>query len=188
MSAFGYVVSILMLILGLGITELLKDVVDAFRNRKTTPLDWLPLLWAAIVFVEQMQFLWAIFELRDLIHSWTAEKFVVMLFLALLLFSAGALVVPRIFKEGKSAWQIFQQNGRWTLAVLAVYYLVAFLINPPFFGIAYFDPYNILNLLLSVFLVLLLFAWTRKAWVWGTIVYVVLATTEIILLSPEVYQ
>ena len=184
MNIFEYVVAILMLILGLGVTALLGDVVDAFRNRHKTRLHWIPLIWAAIVFIEQMQFLWAIFELNYLIQSWTAEEFIVMLCLALLLFVAGSLVVPRGDHDGMDSWELFQQNGRWSLAVLACYQLIAFIVNPLFFDIPIFDLHNLPNLLLGIFLITLLFIQNRKARAWGTVAYSVLIVSVIALLSP----
>jgi len=188
MTIFNYVTAILMLIIGLGLTHLLGDVVYAFQDRRRTRLHWLPMVWAAIVFSEQMQFLWGVYELKDLIREWSSFAFLSILLLALLLFVAGALVVPRDNQEGTDGWELFLENGRWSLAVLACYCLVAFIINPVFFGISIFALYNLFNLVLCTLLILILFARTKRLWTLGTIVFAVASAISIILLSPAVYE
>jgi len=62
MNIFEYVTAILLLVLGLGITNLLTDAVNVFRARRNIEFHWMPLTWVGIIFAWQMQFLWAVFE------------------------------------------------------------------------------------------------------------------------------
>ena len=185
---FNYVSAILMLVIGLGLTHLLGDLVYAFRDRKRTTIHWIPFAWAGIIFAEQMQFLWAIYELHDLVIKWTALDFMLMLALSLLLFVAGALVVPRDNEDGTDGWILFLENGRWSLALLILYDVLAYITNLVMFGESPFSLGNISNLVLAVLLVSNFFSRSKKIWCWGTIVFCIATGISIILLSPAVYR
>lgn len=188
MSIFEYVTATLLIILGLGITELLNDAVGLFRDRRERRPEWIALAWAAIVFAHQMQFLWAVFELNTLVESWSAFAFIVALLLALLLFVAGALIIPRPSADGPwDPWQRFLENGRWSLIALACYSVLAFLSNALFFGVALFAAENLPNLLLGAFLFGTFFLRKKSLWAVATVVYALIAGYEIVLLSPSTY-
>ena len=185
---FDYVSAILMLIIGLGLTHLLGDVVFAFQDRKRTRPHWLPMVWAGIIFAEQMQFLWAIYELKEIKADWTSGQFILMLVPALLHFSAGALVVPRDNEEGTDGWTLFLENGRWSLALLALYDLIAVFANMIMFETPFMSAASLVNLLFSLLLTALIFARNRRIWLWGTLLYCIAIVLSGILLSPVSYE
>lgn len=120
MSAFEFITVALSFVLGLGITRILLGAVFVFRTRRTFALHWMPVVWAVSVFLTQIQFWWAIFELSYLIESWTAAHFVTLLLLALVLFVAGALVLPSSHDpEADNLLDYFDQTGRWALLFLS---------------------------------------------------------------------
>lgn len=188
MSIFEYLNTGIMLILGIGVTQLLSDCVDAFRLRQSSRLHWLPLTWAGLVFAWQMQFLWAVFELQSLETKWTGGEFILMIHLALLLFVAGSLVVPKASDETPNALTQFQQDGRWTLLVLAVYFLLAFGANIVMFEVHFWQLGNLGNLLLSMVLLFTLFSDKEKHWTIGTMVFTLLSVVCIVLDSPRSYE
>ena len=189
MTIFEYVTAALLLILGLGVAELLGDAVNAFRLRHSCRQHWIPLAWAAIIFSHQMQFLWAIFELNVLVEVWSAFRFIVALALALLLFVAGALVIPKP-DPGPSwdPWQRFLENGRWSLPVLSIYCLLAFLANPMFFDVGYFESANLPNLALSVLFLGVFFLRSVRSWMLATAICAAISVAAIIRLSPSSYS
>ena len=189
MRIFEYVIAALLLILGLGITQLLNDAVQTFRTRHRIKLHWIPLTWTGLVFLWQMQFIWAIFELDDLIKTWTVLKFVLLLFMALLLFVAGALIVPKTSDDqGSDAWEQFLQDGRWALLALALFFFLAFFSNPLLFNVSLWLPGNVLEFFMGLFLVLMQFSTDRKIWSVSTAVYAVLSLVAAVLLSPVEYR
>lgn len=188
MTIFEYVTAALLIILGLGITELLNDAIGLFRDRHERRPEPIAVAWAAIIFAHQMQFLWAIFELGSIVESWSAGEFILALALVLLLFAAGALIIPRPAASGEwDPWQRFLQNGRWSLIALACYSLLAFVANPLFYGTAAFETANIVNLILFAYLVGTFFLPGRKLWAWATVLYAVFAAYEIVRVSPSTY-
>lgn len=188
MSVFEYVTGAILLILGLAVTQLLTDVVNAFRRRQTTPLQWVPMTWAAVIFAWQMQFLWAVFELHTLVDAWTAGQFLLMLVLTLLLFVAGALVVPSATDETVDGWEQFQRDGRWSLAVLAAFFFLAYFVNVALFDIGYVATANLQDLGLGAFLLVTLFARSRTAWARLTLAFAAWSAVAIVLLSPAFYS
>ncbi len=119
MSAFEYLSVALSFVLGFGVTRLLLGAVSVFKSRRTRTPHWIPLVWAAAIFVYQLQFWWALFELNETIPVWTHVAFVTAMAHALLLFVAGALALP-VSDNGEPATLIdyFEQDGRCGLCWL----------------------------------------------------------------------
>ena len=189
MTIFDYVTATLLIVLGLGATELLIDAVSLFRVRRTQPPEWISLAWAGIIFSFQMQFIWAVFELDSLVSAWSALMFIVALLLALLLFAAGAVVIPRPAPNGTwDPWQRFIDNGRWSVMALSVYSLIAFLANPMFFGIGMLSSTNVPNLILTAVFLGVFFLRSKKQWAWATAAAAIYSAYTIIELSPSTYS
>ena len=189
MSIFEYVVAALLLVVGLGITQLLSDLADTFRGRQRINLHWIPLTWVGLVFVWQMQFIWGIFELNELIKSWTAVNFIILLFMALLLFVAGALVVPKSSDdESWNVWEQFLQDGRWSLVCLSCFFFLAFFTNPVLFEIPLLLPANMMDFVLGTLLIIVQFARSKMIWAVTTIAFTLLTMIALVLLSPAAYQ
>jgi hypothetical protein len=188
-SAFDHLRAALLLVLGLGITQLLSALAAAFRVRRRLGFHWLPLTWAAVVFAWQMQFLWAIYELRGATPAWTPVRFGLLLAMALLLFVAGALVAPSASpEEPPLAWDQFQKDGRWALPCLAAYFLLAFLANPVLFGVPLFLRANLADLGLSLLAAASLLVRSRAGWAGLTAAFVACSAAAIALLSPGAYR
>jgi hypothetical protein len=127
-SQFQWAVVVFGMILGLSVTRILTSVVAAFRSRHNTRPDWVPLVWAACVFLLQLELWWAIADLRSIIKDWTFNLFLLFTFSPLLLFFAAALVLPLHEADADECHSdIFQRNGRWALIAISVYYLQSLL-------------------------------------------------------------
>jgi hypothetical protein len=191
MTIFEYVIATLLLIAGLGIARLLETAVETFRLRDQIKLHWIPIVWVVIVFLWQMQFLWAVFELEGLISVWSAGRYVLLLAMALLLFISGALIVPRpTDDQGSDAWVQFMADDRWALLPLALFFLLAFFSNPVLFNISLFEWDNIFDLVLGGLLIFALFlpGKSLKTWRWVTIAFTLISIAAMIYLSPASYQ
>jgi phosphatidylserine synthase len=191
MTIFEYVIVTLLLIAGLGIARLLESAVDTFRLRGKIKLHWIPIAWVALVFLWQMQFLWALFELEGLIRVWNAGRYALLLAMALLLFVAGALIVPSpTDDQGSDSWEQFMADDRWALLALALFFLLAFLSNPILFGIPLWEWDNLFDLILFGVLVFALFLSENslKTWRWITLVFALLSIAAAVSLSPSSYQ
>jgi hypothetical protein len=122
MTSFEYFSIALSFVLGLGITRLLVGALGVFRARRRQKVHWIPIVWATGIFILQIQFWWAIFELQGQIEIWTHGVFGTLLLGAILLFIAGALVFPASAdQERSSLFEYFEEDGRWALLTLAAY-------------------------------------------------------------------
>ena len=188
MSTFEFVTGALLIIVGLGITQLLTRLADLFMHRHESKPHWIPLVWAIIVFVYQMQFLWSAFELSSLIETWTATSFVLLIIYALILFLAGVLVVPsRRSVETTDAFDFFMKHGRWSLLALLFYQVWATLVNPVLFDVELLDPLNMIGIPGMIILISTFYGRTKTWWTAGTVLYLIYSIIIMVLLSPGQY-
>lgn len=118
------------IILSLGITRLCSDTVSLIRSRNKIQMDWIPLVWAATIFIWQIQYLWAIIELPHFILKWTLPEFLALLSLSLALFFAAALVLPdQELEMGASLEDNFMIHGKWSLIALSAWGFLAVLVD-----------------------------------------------------------
>lgn len=135
MNGFRLVSIILSMLLGLGVTQLLSNLVTLFLSRRKVKIRVVPLLWVVSTLVLQLQFWWAVNELEALIQKWSFRMFIVALLLPLSLFLAAAVVLPKkeIDEESDLA-ELFERDGRWGLVGLAAYGVLAIFANYDLFG------------------------------------------------------
>src|SRR5262245_49109869 len=130
LDSFRWLTVAFSMILGLGVAKLLTNAVGVFTSRTRVRIDWVPLAWAASIFVMQLQFWWAIIELSQRAAPWMLGEFLLLLSLPLLLFVAAALVLPsEESPEDKRLMDWFDRDGRWALPVISAYFLTAILAN-----------------------------------------------------------
>lgn len=188
MTIFEFLTVAISFVLGLGITHLLSASIFVFRNRDQLRPHWIPAVWATAVFLFQLQYWWALFELSDVITVWTARNFVALLGGALLLFVPSALALPtRLEKPEETLLENFDRNGKWSLVFLAVYPLYGIWVNRILFGTSLANTVNAYSLVLAVLPVIYLAA--RNVWVRGvaTILFLVVGTLTAMEASPSAY-
>ncbi len=188
MSTFEFISVALSFILGLGVTRLLMSAVKLFLWRGELDFHWIPVAWATVIFLFQIQFWWAIFELSHMLETWTFLHFFALVGLALLLFVSGALVLPssKPTKE-RSLLLSFDRDGRWSLAFLGCYFVVSYAANWYFWGVSPLSYLGGFMLLLVVGLIAYLFVPNRKVRSAITLAYLVLTIAAIHEFSPASY-
>jgi len=188
MDAFGPVTAAFSMILGLGATRLLLSGVALFRSRARASLDWLPMAWGGCIFLQQLQFLWGLIELHDIVAVWTLGSFFAMVGLVLMLYIAAALVLPtNELREGESLRAMFTEDGRWGLAALSAYNLLALGIDVLFWG--WRETLRGAGLLIPMIFVPAVFLMirSRPAQALLTGLYVALSLASAWMLSPYAY-
>jgi hypothetical protein len=161
-SIFDFVAVALSLILGLGVTRLLESGIDLFRSRKARRLHWLPVLWALAVLVQQLQFWWAMYELQHMAYIDVAI-FGLLVLLAMLLFVAGALILPGANPESpEDLLDYFTVDGAWGVAAVGAYHLVAILANLFLYGIGWSEPIVWIGLACGVLAFVIAFTGSRS--------------------------
>src|SRR5947207_11832704 len=93
MDAFSYLSVLLSVIVGLGVTQLLTAAGRLIRHRDRVRVDWLPLLWAAVLLLVFVQVWWSMFGLRSY-EDWTFVGFLLILSQTCTLYMMAAVVLP----------------------------------------------------------------------------------------------
>ena len=122
MSEFELATIPLGFVLGLGVALILASVGSAIRERDEHTLHWLPLTWAGIILLFQVQYWFALYDLDAAIGQWGWLWYGQALCLAFLLFLAGSLVLPTT--PGRVPGGLladFERNGRLAPLLVILY-------------------------------------------------------------------
>jgi len=116
-DAFSYLSVLLSIIIGLGVTQLLTGVGRIIRNRDRIQVDWLPLLWAAVLLVVFVQEWWSSFGLRGY-RDWTFGSFLFILAQTGALYLMAAVLLPEQIDESPSLAGHYERQHRWFFGFL----------------------------------------------------------------------
>lgn len=137
MTSFPIVATVISMVLGLSITRLLLGIVTIFRIRHTSAVDWVPLMWSAVLFNVQLQYWWAINNLSLMHSEYSFIDFLFMVLMTLMLFLASALLLPsRSEDEAQGLRAYFEADGRFALLALSGYLLFGFVSNVFYFSVS----------------------------------------------------
>ncbi len=148
MSRFEFILVLLSIIIGLGLTELLINVVRQIRAGKNTKFFWPHSVLVVILFFALLQIWWESWGLQGY-GEWSFQVLLLMLAAPVSLFCISHLVFPSKI-EGTDLEEYYFSKSRllWSLSSFTV--VVATLFRPIAFGIPLFEPSNISSLLLFV--------------------------------------
>ncbi len=162
MTHFEYLMVALSFVLGLAVTVLLTSLITAFRARRKSRMSWLPIAWACYLLVIDFEVWWEIFGLVSL-ESWSVGAFVLLLLLALLLFAAGALVLPTRASDYPQDLDVyFREDGRWGVALIALFQITAIIANITLLNVPVFSYMNLWNVV-AIGMIAVLVAAKRRA-------------------------
>ena len=127
MDAFSYLSVLLSIIIGLGITQVLTAVGGVIRHRDRVTIDWLPLLWAAVMLVVFVQVWWSSFGLRQF-RDWTFVGFLLVLAQTCTLYLMSAVILPEQIDETRTDLAAhYQRQHRWFFSLLLATLVVSVL-------------------------------------------------------------
>jgi len=96
-SPFEHISVLISIILGLGITQLLIGLHRLVQARERVKTYWLSLLWAALIFIAQVEWWWSSYALREE-TIWNFFYFLFVLLSPVSLYLAAAFALPDIEK------------------------------------------------------------------------------------------
>lgn len=118
-SPFEHVSVPVSIILGLGITQLLMSLHRLVQARERVKPYWLPLLWAAVMFVAQVEWWWSSYAMREE-TIWNFFYFLFVLLSPVTLYLAAAFVLPEIEKGERYDLKEYDYASRgWFFAFVA---------------------------------------------------------------------
>jgi hypothetical protein len=97
-TPFEHLAVLISIIVGLGIAQVLVSVHRLVQCRDRVRVYWLSLVWAAIIFVGQIEWWWASFAFRQQ-AVWNFFYFLFILLSPVSLFVASAFVLPELPTE-----------------------------------------------------------------------------------------
>lgn len=93
MSPFEYVIVLVSIIIGLGITLVLTGIAQLIREEKTVKLFWPYLIWIGLVFVLHIHEWWITYQLKSTV-AWHLPTFLFIILYPILLFILANLLFP----------------------------------------------------------------------------------------------
>jgi len=186
-TPFEFLSVALSFVIGLGVTYLLTSLLSLVRERRICRPDWLPVLWAFYVFAYQVQYWWAVFELAEL-ETWSLPVFLAVFVYAVLLFSAGGLVLPHDAARHEEGLRVyFERDGRFGVLLLNIYLLIAPFFNARLFDTPLADPLNLSIVGMGLFGLSFFLLRSRRLQIAHTIAWGIGAATLLIWMSPAAY-
>ena len=88
--------TLISIVVGLGLTELLLNFQRLVRNRRNVTWDALPLAWALVLLVAVVNYWWGIRRVIGGATGWTSGDFMVAMIAPIFLYLSCAAALPRI--------------------------------------------------------------------------------------------
>jgi hypothetical protein len=122
-SQYLHVRVLLGMVVGLGLTHLLRHFARIIDRPVRPRLDWVHLLWAASMFLYLLHFWWWEFRLGYAVH-WTFMLYLFVALYALLLYLLCAIVFPESLEGYEGYGAYFMSRRRWFFGLLGLAYAV----------------------------------------------------------------
>lgn len=104
MTPFEYVIVLVSIILGLGITLVLTGIAQLIREEQPVKFFWPYLIWIGLVFVMHIHEWWITYQLRSTV-SWNLPTFLFIILYPILLFILANLLFP-------NSWEKYDRNTK----------------------------------------------------------------------------
>ena len=114
---------VLGMVVGLGLTHLLRQVARIIEHPGRKRVYWVHLVWAASMFLYLLSFWWWEYRLR-LVTEWTFNLYLFVTVYALLLYLLCTLVMPENIDEYQDWRDYFYTRRAWFFGFLAAAYLI----------------------------------------------------------------
>jgi len=166
MDRFSFVMVLLSIIVGLGVTELLTNLARQIQNRATIKHYWIHTLLSLMVFLALLQQWWESWDQR-FVESWSFPILLLMLGGPIGLYITSHLLFPKDL-EGADLKALYYRSHRVLYGIGVVTVAFATIYRPLSFGDGLIDADNASSVLIA--LAFLTLAISKKPVVHHTIV------------------
>lgn len=179
MALFEFLMVLVSIIIGLGLTEILTGVASSIRCRTTVNFYWVHLVLVLAIFIALLQQWWEIWGLRNA-SEWSFLALLFMLTAPVCLYLISHLLFPEPV-EGADIEIYYYNEMRpiWILGTLAV--LISTLFRPIFFSVSLFSLDNATSL---VFILGFIVLYSSK----HRLVHAIINCVFLILLLIDVFK
>ncbi|MEM7664186.1 MAG: hypothetical protein AAF292_18245 [Pseudomonadota bacterium] len=171
MDRFSFVMVLFSIIVGLGITELLRNVARQIQLGHRTKFYWVHGLLVIAVFVSLLQQWWEGWDQRN-VEAWSFDVMLLMLGGPIGLYIIAHLLYPKQL-DGLDLKRFYYESPRTLYVIAAATTIVGTVYRPVAFGDTIIDPDNAASGIMV--LIFLLLAATRREVVHTILVPIVLA-------------
>jgi len=163
---FSFVMVLLSIIVGLGVTELLTNVARQIQIRSRQKFYWAHSLLVALVFVALLQQWWESWDQR-FVETWSFPILLLMIGAPVGLYVISHLLFPKSI-EDTDFEEFYYDNIRVTYIIGIATVIFAAIYRPLSFGDNLIDPDNIASVIILI--VFLILAFVRRKLVHETLV------------------
>jgi hypothetical protein len=162
MTIFEYLMVIVSIILGLGITQLLRGFSKVARSGSRSAVV---ILFGIYVFVFHIQAWWALWDLRVFEH-WNLGYFAFLVSIPCLLFACSELLFP-MATTSETDWKAHYQSVRvWFLGALATLSTIAMLETWVFLDVPLTHSYRLVQVGITLLVVAGMFVRDQRIHLW----------------------
>lgn len=111
------------MVVGLGLTHLLRNFARIVEHPGRRPVYWVHLLWALSMFLYLVHFWWWEFRLHA-VPSWNFNLYLFVVIYALLLYLACALIFPEQLDDYAGYRDYFYSRRAWFFGTIAAIYAI----------------------------------------------------------------
>jgi hypothetical protein len=119
-TQYEHISVLISIVIGLGLTDILSNVHELVQARDRVRVHWLPVTWAALIFVGLIQWWWSSFGFRDQ-EDWNFFYFLFLMLRPVTQYLSAAFVLPRVGQEGVCDMGAYYFRTRhWLFLLLAI--------------------------------------------------------------------
>ena len=122
MQPFEYVMALISIVVGLGITHILGAMGEAIHRLRGhgPPIKLGPtyLFWVSFILLWFVGFWWSEFKLQELQITWTVGKYLFVISYSIVLYLLAVILVPTRMEFLTDSYSYFMDGRRWFFAML----------------------------------------------------------------------
>jgi hypothetical protein len=176
-SPFEYIIVLISIILGMGITEILSGVGNVILRWEKVKLYWPHIILVLLVFVFHFQEWWVVFELRNF-QSWRLPVFLFTILYPVNLYILARILFPLKWKnKGTDLKSFYYTNCRRIFVFIFTLALLSILDNIFFHAIPFLE--QIPQIALALICMVIIFSKTKSEWIHHTVIGLLLVATVV---------
>jgi len=177
MDITTHLVTLISIIIGIGLTEMLGNLHRLIRNRRRVTWDWMPVAWSTVLLLLVINYWWSIYlGVSGLGQTRNAAEFGLILVPPILLFLTTASVLPNF--DAGSEWDMRRQydEHRRTFIVTFALYQCSTWATASVVGTL---GWNLISVVRAIILLMLLLSLllNRRRWDWAVVLVILVILT-----------
>ncbi len=123
MDRFTYVMVLISIIMGLGITHVLIGVsglIDRRASGHRIRIGWAYSFWLAFIFTWMIQFWWWEFRFSEFVSEWTIGLYYFLISYSICLFLLAGILVPRTWEGVDDLDSFLLSRRKWFYSIIAL--------------------------------------------------------------------